>query len=132
MRSTGQALVRLLLALEFLLALVAVYTLWSQVGGQYHLDLMAWYWKLLFGPALAYVTVRATMAAMAADRTWNTRTLAWLVTALALLALMGAVTYYYHVYEPAEEDETDAQTSLSQLEPDSRGSLFMGIGDRNG
>ena len=93
---------------------------------------MAWYWKLLFGPALAFVIVRATMAAMAADRVWNTRTVAWLVSALALLALMGAVTYYYHVYEPADEDETDSRTSLSKLEPAGRGLLFMGIGERNG
>jgi hypothetical protein len=109
----SQALFRLLLAIEFLLALLAVFTLWSQVGGQYHLDLMAWYWKLLFGPAVAFVAVRATMAAMAGERPWNAKTLAWLITALALLAIMGAVTYYYHVYEPADEDEMDSRTSLT-------------------
>jgi hypothetical protein len=114
----GQTLLRLLLAIEYLLALVAVYTLWSQVGGQYHLDLMAWYWKLTLGPALAWVVVRATQAALDAERAWNTRTVAWLITALALIALMATVTYYYHLYEPTEDDELDTRSSLSDgLQP---------------
>lgn len=114
----GQALIRLFLALEFLLALLVVYTLWSQVGGQYHLDLMAWYWKLFFGPAIAFVAVRATVAAMEGERAWNGRTIAWLISAVALLAMMGAVTYYYHVYEPADEEDMDSRTSLTVLRPE--------------
>jgi hypothetical protein len=37
---------RLAYATQFLIALIAVYVLWSQVGGQSHLDLMPWYLKL--------------------------------------------------------------------------------------
>jgi len=39
------------LILEFLIAIEMVFTFWSQVGGQYHLDLMFWPWK--FGISLA-------------------------------------------------------------------------------
>ncbi|MCX6621440.1 MAG: hypothetical protein NTY38_10230 [Acidobacteria bacterium] len=131
MKGIGQALLRLLLAVEFLLAILVVCTAWSQVGGQYHLDLMAWYWKLLFVPAVAFATVRATMAAMAGERTWNAKTVAWLITTLALLAMMGAVTYYHHVYEPAEEEEMDTRTSLSGVSP-VEVKLIMRSGDRRG
>ena len=37
---------RLAFVTEFLVALVAILELWSQVGGQSHLDLMPWYTKL--------------------------------------------------------------------------------------
>ena len=39
------SVLRPLLILEFLIAIEAIFTLWSQVGGQYHLDLMYWPWK---------------------------------------------------------------------------------------
>lgn len=121
MRDFRQSLFRLLLAIEFLLALLAVYTLWGQVGGQYHLDLMAWYWKLIFGPALAFVIVRATMAAISGERVWNIRTIAWLISALALMAMMGVATYYCHLYEPADEDDMNARTSVPGALPASSG-----------
>jgi hypothetical protein len=54
---------RLFYAIEFLIALIATYTVWSQVGGQYHLDLMAWYWKLCLGVGIAFAAVKATAAA---------------------------------------------------------------------
>ena len=43
--------IRPLLVLEFLLAVQVWLTLWSEVGGQYHLDLMFWPWK--FGLTVA-------------------------------------------------------------------------------
>lgn len=116
-KDSRQSLFRLLLAIEFLLALLAVYTLWSQVGGQYHLDLMAWYWKLIFGPALAFTIVRATMAAIWGERIWNAKTIAWILLALALMAMMGMATYYCHLYEPADEDDMNARTSLPGAPP---------------
>jgi len=42
-------ILRLAYATQFLIALIAVFVLWSEVGGQVHLDLMPWYFKLAFG-----------------------------------------------------------------------------------
>jgi hypothetical protein len=100
---------RLLYALEFLIALIATFTVWSQVGGQGHLDLMAWYWKLCLGAGIAFATVKATSAAVAGQRTWNSRTLRWISIILALALACGAVTYYYHVTEPADDEDQDQQ-----------------------
>jgi hypothetical protein len=102
---------RLLYAIEFLIALIATYTVWSQVGGQGHLDIMAWYWKLGLGVGIAFATVKATAAAITGGRTWNARTLRWLSVILALAVVCGAVTYYYHVTEPAPDDEEDTAPS---------------------
>jgi hypothetical protein len=106
---------RLLYAIEFLLALIATYTVWSEVGGQDHLDLMAWYWKLLLGGGMAFAAVKATQAAAGGQCAWNSRTLRWLSILLALALACGAVTYYYHLNEPPPDDEQDttpAQTAL--------------------
>ena len=107
---------RLFYAIEFLIALIATYTVWSQVGGQGHLDMMAWYWKMGLGVGIAFATVKATAAAVGGARTWNGRTLRWVSIILALAMACGAVTYYYHLTEPPDEDEEDtaptAQTAL--------------------
>jgi hypothetical protein len=102
---------RLLYAIEFLIALIATYTVWSQVGGQGHLDIMVWYWKLLLGVGVAYATVKATAAAVTGPRTWNARTLRWVSIIVALGLACGAVTYYYHVNEPPPDDEEDTTPS---------------------
>lgn len=100
---------RALYAFEFLLALVAVYTVWSQVGGQGHLDQMDWRWKLALGVGIAYSAVKATGAAVSGDRAWNVASLRWLSMVLALSAAAAFVTYYYHQYEPLEEEESIAE-----------------------
>jgi len=102
-------LLRVIYVFEFLLALIAVYVVWSQSGTQYHLDLMAWYWKLGIGLAAAYAVVKATAAALTAERAWNGRTLRWLAALLALAAAAGLVTYYYHLYEPGDEEQPETQ-----------------------
>jgi hypothetical protein len=107
---------RLFYAIEFLIALIATYTIWSQVGGQYHLDLMAWYWKLFLGVGLSFAAVKATAAAVAGQRAWNSRTLKWVSIILALALASGAVTYYYHLTEPPpdEEDQQDSTAPTGQ------------------
>src|SRR5271155_486007 len=59
---------RLAYMAEFLLALVSIVELWSQAGGQGHLDLMPWYTKLLLVVGLALVTVAGTASAVAPER----------------------------------------------------------------
>ncbi len=103
---------RLAYATQFLIALIAVFVLWSQVGGQGHLDLMPWYLKLGLGVGTALAAVKATAAAVSHDHTWNGSTLRWFGIMLALLIGCGMASYYYHVYgESDEEDEQDSQTS---------------------
>ena len=101
------ALHRLAYVAEFLLALIAVWTLWSQVGGQGHLDLMPWYDKLGLSVALALVTVLGTMSAAEHERAWNARTLVFLLMGLLIAGVMGVVTYYYHVHENDDDGEGD-------------------------
>ena len=115
-RRMDRKLLRLVYIFEFLVALIAVFTLWSQVGGQAHLDLMAWYFKLGLGVGMAYATVRATGAAVAGERAWNGGTLRWTGILVALAIAAGAITYYYHVYEPGD-DEQDEPTTQTSIEP---------------
>jgi hypothetical protein len=100
-----QRLFRALYALEFLLSLVAIYTVWGQVGGQGHLDQMDWRWKLVLGIGTAVAIVKATGAAVTGERTWNARSLRWLSVIIAFSAAAVFITYYYHLYEPIEEEE---------------------------
>jgi hypothetical protein len=105
-------IMRLAYATQFLIALIAVFALWSQVGGQNHLDLMPWYLKLGLGAGAAFASVKSTAAAVRHERAWNGSSLKWLGILLALLIGCGLASYYYHLYgETDEEDEQDTQTS---------------------
>src|SRR3954468_2733666 len=106
-------LLRILYIAEFLLALIAVFTVWSQVGGQAHLDQMAWYLKLPLGVLMAYSIVRATGAAVSEERAWNGRTLRWTGMLALFVVLAGVTTYLAHLSEG--EDEEENPTTTSQL-----------------
>jgi heme/copper-type cytochrome/quinol oxidase subunit 3 len=103
---------RIAYIIQFVVTLMAVFSVWGQVGGQGHLDLMPWYSKLLLSVALSLATVKATAAAVRRDRIWNPRTSWWLAAALALIATMGVLTYYEHLHEDVDE-ETPGQVDLS-------------------
>jgi hypothetical protein len=102
-------LLRPLLIVEFLLALQVVFTCWSQIGGQYHLDLMFWPWKLGLSVAAALLTTGLTASLVRTDGVAGKK--AWLygTLLLATIALAGIVTYYYHLHEPTDEDNQDDQ-----------------------
>jgi hypothetical protein len=105
-------ILRLAYATQFLIALIAVFILWSQVGGQNHLDLMPWYLKLGLGLGAAFASVKSTAASVSGERPWNGASLKWLGILLALLLGCGLASYYYHLYgESDEQDEGDTQTS---------------------
>jgi hypothetical protein len=93
---------------EFLIAVMAVLSLWSQVGGQGHLDLMPWYLKLGLTSALALVTVMGTAAALSHPDAWNAKTIAFVILGLLLACAMGVTSYYYHIHE--NDDEKDDTT----------------------
>jgi hypothetical protein len=110
-------ILRLAYSTQFLIALMAVFVLWSQVGGQSHLDLLPWPVKLVLGLAAAYGVVRATAASVSGHRAWNGQTVRWLGFTLAVLAACGYATYYAHL-NLEESDDADQQqdTTISCLQ----------------
>src|SRR5271165_4563398 len=110
-------ILRLAYATQYLIAVIAVFVLWSQVGGQSHLDLMPWYLKLGLGGGAAFAVVKATAAAVAQEHSWNGRTLKWLGILVVLLLGCGLASYYCHVYLEGEGDDQQDSTPVSMLAP---------------
>jgi glucan phosphoethanolaminetransferase (alkaline phosphatase superfamily) len=110
-------LLRPLLIVEFLIALQTFYTLWSQVGGQYHLDLMFWPWKLGLGVAVATLIVAITASIIRQDGAITRRALTLASLLFVTLAIAGLVTYYYHLNEPVDqqEDDEDEPAKISNI-----------------
>jgi len=109
-------ILRLAYATLFLIALIAVFTLWSQVGGQSHLDLMPWYLKLGLGAGAAFAAVKATAAAVAGPHAWNAGTLKWFGILLLLLTGCGLASYYCHMYLETDEEDQPDNSTVSQLQ----------------
>jgi hypothetical protein len=135
-------ILRLAYATQFLIALLAIFVLWSEVGGQSHLDLMPWYLKLGLGAGAAFAVVKATAASVSGSSAWNSGTLKWVGILVALLIGCGLASYYTHVYEETdEEDQPDSVTSQVWAPPGSgkcgfaardRGSRVRAQGSRSG
>ena len=100
-------ILRLAYTALFLIAIDAVFVLWSQVGGQNHLDMMPWHWKLVLGAGAAFAATQAAMAAVSRERAWNGRTLRWLGILIALLAGCGLASYYCHINEEDSDEDED-------------------------
>jgi hypothetical protein len=86
------------------------------VGGQGHLDLMHWGWKLALPLGFAVAASRAARAAWFAPRPLAGTPLAWLLLAIGFAAAAGWVTYYYHLQEeqpPPEAEEGLADASFA-------------------
>lgn len=106
-------LLRLVYAFEFLIALVAIFTAWSEIGGQAALDLMHWGWKLGLSVGLALSFVLYTVAIVSEDSLWTVRSARWLALMLVFFLGMGAVTYYYSMQ--AETGDSDETGTISRL-----------------
>ena len=106
---------RLAYVCEFLLALIAIFSAWSEIGGQSALDLMHWGWKFGFGLALASSIVGYTAAIVADEALWTLRSARWLAGIAALVVAMGVVTYYYAL--EAETTDTDDNGTVSLTPP---------------
>jgi hypothetical protein len=112
-------ILRLAYSTLFLIALLAIFVAWSEIGGQTHLDLMPWYLKLGLGVGAAFASVKATASAVGGAHAWNGGTLRWFGILLALLLGCGLASYYVHVYgETDGEDEEDSVTSQLILRGD--------------
>jgi hypothetical protein len=103
-------LLRLAYMLEYLIALVAVLEVWSQVGGQSHLDLMPWHAKLSFVLSMALTIVMGTVSAVSHERAWNAKTVACLLLALLIAGGMALTTLYYHLHESDEVGSDEGAT----------------------
>jgi hypothetical protein len=119
---------RPLLIVEFLIAIQAIFTLWSEVGGQYHLDLMFWPWKLGISVAGAALIAAVTANLVNSHGRITRRVLLFCALLIVTTVIAGVVTYYYHLNEPGdqndEQDDTPARISrivLPEQSPDPAG-----------
>jgi hypothetical protein len=112
------SILRLAYTTQFLIALIAVFFLWSEVGGQGHLDLMPWFLKLALGVGAAFAVVKATSAAVSHEHAWNGGTLKWLGIIVALLVGCGLASYYCHMYLESDEgdDQQDSASYISEMQ----------------
>jgi hypothetical protein len=104
---------RLAYCFEFLIAMLTVFTLWSEIGGQGHLDLMPWYTKLACGLGMAWCTIRFTAGLVEEPRPWNSRSARWFSGLIAIAIVMGVITYYYHLHEAVDQPDSDDTTATS-------------------
>ncbi len=118
----GPSWLRLGYALEFLIALIAIISVWSEIGGEGHLDLMPWYVKLTCIVGLAWCCVRFSASLVEQQRVWTARTVRWFMGILLFCLLMGGITYYYHLHE--EQDDGDEDTSAAAANINNLGSFF--------
>jgi hypothetical protein len=103
----AKQLLRPLLIIEFLIALEVIYTTWSEVGGQYHLDLMFWPWKLGVGLAAAWLITAITGNIVRNEGAIRRRVLVYASLLCLVAATAGLVTWYYHLHEPADQQDDD-------------------------
>ena len=125
----GPSWLRLAYVFEFLIGLLAIITLWSEVGGESHLDLIPWYIKLACILGLDWCLVRFTAGVVEQPKVWSPRTLRWFACILLLTAAMGGITYYYHLHEPRDDDQNDEDTTAAavfnnNVEKNNLGSIF--------
>ncbi|MGA2715556.1 MAG: hypothetical protein ABSG41_20855 [Bryobacteraceae bacterium] len=98
-------LLRPLLIIEFLIAIQTIFTFWSEVGGQYHLDLMFWPWKfgLSITAALLIVTITGNLVQNNGAITRYALTLCSFL--IVVIVVAGLVTWFYHLNEPPDQDD---------------------------
>ena len=106
---------RLAYSFEFLLALLVILTLWSEVGGQGHLDMMPWYTKFGCLLASAWCSVRLTAGLVEERKVWNRRTLVWLSGLILVAITMATITYYYHLHEEQDQRDSDETTATAMF-----------------
>ncbi|HLJ51470.1 MAG TPA: hypothetical protein VKU01_35940 [Bryobacteraceae bacterium] len=100
---------------EFWIAMISIFVIWSEVGGQGHLDLMPWYTKLGCSIALAWCIVRMSSASVEHARAWNKSTWLWFVAILLIASLMTGITYWYHLHEVPDQIDSDENTANSMV-----------------
>lgn len=94
--------------------MIAIFTAWSEIGGQSALDLMYWGWKLGLSVSLAAAIVAYTAALLSEQSVWSLRSARWLSLIIILLLAIGIVTYYYALQvDNGDTDENSGNVSFS-------------------
>lgn len=93
---------------------MAIFTAWSEIGGQDALDLMHWGWKSGLSFALASSIVGFTAALASSDNFWTLRSARWFMAVLVCLLAAGLVTYYYALQ--VDTGDSEESGSLSRME----------------
>lgn len=106
---------RLAYAIEFFIALIAIISLWSEIGGEGHLDLMPWFVKLGCILGLAWCCVRFTAGIVEQQRFWTPRSVRWFVGILLFCFVMGGITYYYHLHEELDDGDDDTTAAAANI-----------------
>ncbi len=127
----SQSWLRLAYVFEFLIALIATFILWSEVGGQGHLDLIPWYTKLTLGLAMAWSSVRFTAGFAEEQQAWNSRTRRWFSGLIVVGLLMAGITFYYHLHEAPDQPDTD-ETTATSVTLETPGMTLSRTSDRTG
>jgi hypothetical protein len=110
-------LLRLVYVCEFLVAMLAIFTSWSEIGGQAALDLMNWEWKLGFSLLLASAIVAYTAAILESDAFWTMRSARWFSVIVLVIVAMSVVTYFYALQEDAGESDETGTVSFNRPSP---------------
>jgi hypothetical protein len=126
----GPSWLRLAYSFEFLIALLVIFTLWSEIGGQGHLDLMPWYLKLVCGLAMACCCIRFTAGLVEEPKAWNFRSARWLAGLIGVAIVMGGITYYYHLHEAQDDQDTDDNNTATSVKVADPSSVFTRTSDR--
>ncbi len=105
---------------EFLAAVMVTLYAWGEIGGQGHMDLIPWYWKLVLPVGFSLGTVLATHSMVESDTAWNPRSFRWFLLVAVLAVAMGSLTYYYHSQEPVEDQDTIEESTASGVKPGNR------------
>jgi hypothetical protein len=101
-------------AFEFLIAMMSIFTAWSEIGGQSALDLMNWGWKFGFSLVLASAIVAFTAAVASSETFWTMRSARWLTAIVLTIVAMGIVTYFYSLQEDAGSTDETGTVSLNR------------------
>jgi hypothetical protein len=108
---SGPVWLRLAYAFEFLIAVIAILLLWSEVGGQGHMDLLPWYTKLACVLTMAWFCVRFTAGLVEQPKAWNRHSVVWFGGIILMAAIMGGIVLYYHLHEATDEPDTEDSTA---------------------
>jgi hypothetical protein len=106
---------RLALVLEYLIALQVGLSVWTEVGGQGHMDLLPWYLKLSCIAALAWCIVHFTVELIRQAAVWTARTRFWFGGIVLMAVIMAGITLWYHLHEVSDEDTDETTAARSVL-----------------